>query len=580
MVMCKLQQGPRMSELSPADHLRHALGRCRAHLWGAAAFSALSNLLYLVPTLYMMQVYERVVPSGSVTTLVALSVVAAAALGCLALLEWLRARLLARAGMALDAQLATPVLHHVFVHAQLPVAARAQAVQAVDRLREGISGPAMLTLLDAPWFPIYVAVAFLLHPALGVLSAFAAAVTLGLVAWRERAVRASGDTPSAAPNPVANVAGTAGLRAAGLAPGLVHRLVEERTGAHQRQLRTSFAIAGHASLAKFARLFFSSAALGLGAVLAIDGSISAGAVFAASLLLSRALAPIEQLSGAWKPLAAARTGYATLLRLVGDRPQRAYTQLPPPTGAIEIEQLVVATPDNTRIALADINVAIGAGNVIGLSGATGSGKSTLLRAMTGAEPPVRGAVRFDGAALADWDPEWLVRHIGYLPESPQLFSGSVRDNIARFFPARPEELAAVDAAVIAAAERACTHDMILRLPEGYDTRVGPGGLGLSAGQVQRIAIARALFGDPAVLLFDEPTTHLDTEGQHDFVKTLTRLRMARRTVLVASQSGDVLACVDKLLLLRDGRVDRFGPVKEVFQASRSVASHFQPKASV
>ncbi|USI72455.1 type I secretion system permease/ATPase [Sphingomonas morindae] len=552
---------------TPFDPVRDALSRCRTHLVAAASFSAFSNLLALVPSIYMIQVYDRVVPTGGAATLALLSLVALAGLAVLAALDWLRSRLLLRAGASLDADLSGRTLRMVMSTPRLNVVQRNEAMRDLDTLRQTVASPAMGALFDAPWAPIYVIAAFLLHPWLGVLTLFSAALLFGLAWDNERKirvpVRAAAEAASGVYSRQNQLVAYAGeIRALGMADALTLRQLQHRAFVGELQAEASFTGGNHAGLMKFLRLTLQSAALAVGALLVVEGSMSAGAVFASSLILGRALAPIEQIVGSWKSIIQLRTAYARLRELLGQDQERSHTALPVPSGAVQVERLTMVAPGSDRVALADASFAIAPGEVIGVVGTSGAGKSTLLRALANAEPPARGHVRFDAASLADWNPDRLAEHIGYLPQSFILFPGTVKENIARFRTVIDGDTEALDAAAVTAAQAIGAHEMILRLPQGYDTPIGAGGLGLSSGQAQRIAIARALFGTPRIVVLDEPTAHLDGEATQAFLATLARLRERGTTVLFASHMGELLTAADKILVLREGRVERFVPLSE------------------
>ena len=549
-----------------ADPIRRAIARCRPHLVGAAAFSALGNLLYLTPSLFMLQVYDRVVPSGSIPTLVALGLLTLAGLAALAAFEWLRSRVLIRASAALEATLARDTLAVAMNRPDLSRVQRAEAMRDFDTVRQGIGSPGVLAAMDAPWTPIYILVAFLLHPALGLMMIVAGAILL-VLAWTNEAMTASpmkraGEAVSIAyarQNHAAAFAAEA--RALGMVQSLSWRQAGERGAANALQLEASFAGSAHGSIIKFFRLAVQSGSLALGAVLVIEGSLSAGSMIAASLLMSRALAPIEQAVGSWRTIVSLRAAYRRLSALFDGAPAREHTALPAPTGAVQLEQLTVCAPLTGRVLLSEIGFAVEPGTIVGIVGHSGAGKSTLLRAIAGAVAPQAGHVRFDGTSRADWDAERLAEHVGFVPQDSILFPGTVKENITRFRrPNDAQEAMRLDAAAIAAAQAIGAHDMIARLPQGYDTLLDIGGTGLSAGQAQQVAIARALFGDPAVLVLDEPTAHLDAEAQRAFAALLVRMREARRTVLFATHSTDVLAGADMLLVLEAGRIAQFGPI--------------------
>jgi PrtD family type I secretion system ABC transporter len=565
--------------------IRRALERCKPHFVAAAIFSAVSNVLALVPSIYMMQVYDRVIPTGGLMTLLVLSAVGLMGLMTMSLLDWLRSRLLFRAGARLDALLAGETLSLVLSRPRLNGLARSEAMRNLDTLRSGISSTAASALFDIPWAPIYVIVAFLLHPALGALVLGAAILVLALAWHNERALRApvqlAGSAAAATYSRQAQLSANAGeVRALGMVQALAIRQLEDRAGVNELQRTASFSGGNHSGLSRFLRLVLQSAALGVGALLVVEGKLSGGAVFASSLLLGRALAPIELVVASWKPILQTRAAYIGLSQLFGDQPAPEHTRLPAPVGSIQVQNLTMLAPESDRVAIADIGFAIEPGQIVGLVGPSGAGKSTLLRALAGADLPARGHVRFDGASTADWDAELLARHIGYLPQNFILFPGTVKDNIVRF--RRPDaevSAAELDAAAIEAARTIGAHELILQMPQGYDTFIGHGGTGLSAGQAQRIAIARALFGDPRILLLDEPTAHLDVEAHRAFGQMLARQREAGHTVVFSAHSADLLGNADKLLLLRDGRIERFSPISEFADPRRPHIVHAAQKVA-
>jgi ATP-binding cassette subfamily C protein len=558
--------------------LRRALLACRRHFAAAAAFSALINLLYLTPTLYMLLVYDRVMPTGGLDTLWLVSVVGLTALATLSLLEWVRSRLLVRASAQLERELAGPVLSAVLSQRGLSRVARGQAMRQFDIFRQAMAGHAILTAFDAPWAPIYLLAAFVLHPAVGALCVVSAAIMLGLAWLNERATHA----PLKSANDAAALAyakqdhvsdWAAEVRALGMGPALVAKQLGERHGATDLQITASFSAARYNGLIKFTRLVLQSAALGLGAYLAIERQISSGAVIAATLLLTRALSPIELIVGGWKSIIQAHGAYESLQRLFANqRSHDAYMHLPSPKGDIALENVSALSPSRDRVALADVSFKIEAGQFVGVVGSSGAGKSTLLRLLAGAALADKGVVRIDGSAFDDWDPERLALYIGFLPQDFLLFPGTISENISRFRVHLGIDPEIVDAETIEAAKSAGAHEMILRLPQGYATRVGLGGTGLSAGQTQRIALARALFGRPSMVILDEPNAHLDGEGEHQLIACLERLRDDGVTVIVAAHRGSVLAAADRLLLLNNGRVELFGRLADVATHSRAQAA--------
>jgi ATP-binding cassette subfamily C protein len=354
--------------------------------------------------------------------------------------------------------------------------------------------------------------------------------------------------------------------------GLVASQLSERRAFIDLQTETSFSATHYATLVRFSRLALQSAVLGLGAYLTVIGQLSAGGVIAASLLLTRALAPIEQLVGSWRGIVQARLAYINLQRLFGpDQDRIAPMQLPPLKGQISIERVTCLAGEHRQPLLNAIDLAVEPGSFVGVIGPSGAGKSTLLRAIVGAVPTAAGAVRLDGASLNEWDHDQLARQIGYLPQDFMLFPGTVRDNISRFESHIAENTAEVDARTVEAAMAAGIHETVLELPDGYHTRVGMGGAGLSAGQTQRIALARAFYGNPRLYVLDEPNAHLDLAGEQQLLEQLEVLKRAGATIVVAAHRGAILSAADRLLLLRDGRVDLYGGLTDVAATMRARA---------
>jgi ATP-binding cassette subfamily C protein len=439
----------------------------------------------------------------------------------------------------------------------------------------------LLALCDAPWAPIYVIVSALIHPALGLLVLVGGAV-LATITWlNERATgnRLRGATEAAHRAYASQeqvVSGAENVRALGMRSAMVRRHVGERATMLALQTRASFAAGGYLAGTKFLRLSLQSLALGLGAYLAIGNKISAGGIFAASFLAGRALGPIEQLLTAWPSLVRAAGAYRKLSDLLASAtPSVALTVLPEPEGRLLVEQVTVGRTPETRI-LTGVSVALEPGEVVTIVGPSGAGKSTLMRVMAGALQPDAGLVRIDGARLVDWEPDRLGGFIGYVPQSLSLFAGTVKENIARF--ASDGDAATIDEQVIAAARAALAHEMILRLPNGYDTMLGWEGQGLSAGQAQRIALARALFRDPPVLLFDEPNAHLDAEGEAQLLQTIAAAKARGAATAVIAHRMSVLSVSDKILVLRDGRVEAFGARDEVIARLQKPAGDGEVKS--
>jgi ATP-binding cassette subfamily C protein len=562
------------------DVMRRALTACKRHFGFALLFSALLNLLFIAPMLYMLQVYDRVIPTAGETTLWFLTLALAASLITLSLLDAVRSRLLVRAGVRLDKLLAGPVIDSSLIR---PDGARQrlakQTVREFDTLRQALTGPAVLALLDAPWVPIYILIAFIIHPWIGVLCLVGAALNM-FFAWQsDRTTREPLDRANAAAGRTYAefefaAASADVIRALGLRQALVSGHLGNRQSMMQLQTDASLAASRLAAMSKFVRLLLQSLALGLGALLAINGKISPGAVFASMFIVGRALAPIDQLVSSWKQIIQARSAYRTLNELFDQTPPNiALTQLPRPVGRLEVENLGVLD-DTRRPIIAQIGFAVEPGEVVAIVGPSGAGKSTLVRALAGAIVPDAGIVRFDGADQRNWDPERLAEHVGFMPQEAALFAGTVKSNISRFRGLLGEDPAQVDADTVAAAQAAGAHEMILRLPGGYDQPLGIGGSGLSAGQAQRIALSRALFRNPAYLILDEPNANLDAEGDQQLARTLEALKAKGITILVVAHRLGLLPVVDKLLVITEGRMSMYGPRDEVLA---KIAPKQQPR---
>jgi ATP-binding cassette subfamily C protein len=556
---------------SDSTILSRALDACRRHFLFAFLFSALLNLLFIVPMLYMLQVYDRVIPTAGHDTLFFLTLVLVFALATLALLDLVRSRLLVRASVRLDRILAAAIMDSTLSRPELSGQRLArQTLREFDLLRQVLTGPAILALFDAPWVSVYVIISFLIHPWLGVLVLIGAMISMYL-AWR---TEKSTSGPLQQANEAAGrvysgydftVASAETVRALGLRRALVANHVSHRQQMMDLQTEAGLQSSRLASLSKFFRLSIQSLALGLGALLAIDSKISAGAVFAGSFIVGRALAPIDQLVGSWRSIVQGRGAYHTLRGLFAETAADiALTQLPPPQGKLDVEALTIGSPERGAI-IASISFSVAAGEMIAIIGPSGAGKSTLVRALSGAIVPAAGIIRYDGADQSNWDPERLAEHVGYLPQEPSLFAGTIKENIARFADRLGQDPTLVDEAAVAAAKIAGAHEMILRMPGGYDSRLDVQGRGLSAGQAQRIALARALFRDPRYLILDEPNSNLDSEGDQQLVNTLRDLKAAGKTILIVAHRLSVLPIVDKLLVLQDGRVRLFGEREEVLR---------------
>lgn len=521
------------------------------------------NLLMLVPALYMVQVFDRVLTSRSDATLAVLTAGTIAALGILLWLDMLRGRLLASAGIAFELQTGPRVLTRTLSATASPGKdAPLYGLRDVATLRAFLSGQGITAMLDAPWLPVYLLVIWLFHPVLGAVAAAGAAL-LGLLAWiNERATRTPLAALQARQRESGSFAESASRRAEvvaalGMGPALVRRWETLNRAALEAQASTSQTGGSLAGTGRILRQFVQITMLGAGAWLVIDQNASPGIMMAATVLLGRALAPVEGAIAGWKQFVDARNAHARLAELlVGEREVVDPTPLPAPTGAVSVERLVYVVPDAERPILRGVAFQVAAGESLAIIGPSGSGKSTLARLLLGIWPPNAGTVRLDGADLAHWPRDRLGPHLGYLPQNVQLFAGTVAENIARFQEGDP-------AAVIDAAQRAHVHDLILRLPRGYDTAIGDNGAGLSGGQAQRIALARALYGRPRIVVLDEPNANLDAEGEEALMRTMQTLKADGATLVVITHRPSLLAAVDRALVLRQGVIELQGTCAEV-----------------
>ena len=545
-------------------------------LWGfrrefliVGIFSMVTNVLMLSPTMYMLQVYDRVLASHSELTLLAVSLITLFLFCVMAFAEWMRSRVLVRSGLRLDAALSTRVFNASF-EASLSQFAASTVRASTDliNMRQFMTGNGIYAFFDAPWAPIYIGVLFLLHPMLGCLSIVFALVQLALAWFGHRHTVAPAEAASQASQESAaylqsKLRNAEVLESMGMVDSLKpHWLLRHRAAVAQQAGAQSVALRVMA-WSKFIRYSQQSLALGAGALLVIDGQLSPGGMSAANVLMTRALAPIDMLVSTWKSYVGARGAYERLEKLLRDFPERdpALSRVAP-RGALALRDLVATAPGRAVPILKGVSVAVEPGTVLGVLGPSGSGKSTLARAILGIWPDVQGEVLLDGLPIHGWVRTELGPYLGYLPQDIELFEGSIAENIARF--------GEVDSGkVIAAARAAGLHEMILRFPKGYDTPIGEAGGLLSGGQRQRIGLARALYGNPVLVVLDEPNANLDDVGEAALVRAVQGLKAAGTTVVLVTHRPGILAAADRLLLLRDGVVQAEGPRDAVLAALRA-----------
>ena len=552
------------------DELRALLLSCKSYFVTAMIFSCAINLLYLAGPLYMLQVYDRVVSSGSVVTLVMLTLVLLLAFAALSALDMVRGRILGRASIRLDQQMAPRVIAATVDASLKTGTAKSQYLRDFDNFRQCVTGAGIHAAFDLPWAPIYIAVIFVLHPVLGAFALASAIVLVLLAVLNERWVRA--------PLAEANEAGvrsynftdmslrnSEAIQAMGMLDGLIHRWYRDRNLAIDRQVAASDRAAAMASLIRFLRLAVQSIILGLGAYLVIERAATVGAMFAASILLGRAMQPVEQIVAVWRTVVSALSAYrrvAVLLKAIPVLEPRL--SLPKPAGDLSVENVSYVIHGNSRPILRALNFDIAAGELLGVVGPSGAGKSTLARHIVGVLAPSAGTVRLDGADVSTWPRASFGCYVGYLPQDVELLADSVAANISRFNND--------DEKIIEAAKLAGVHEMILRLPDGYDTQVGEGGAVLSGGYRQRIALARAVYGSPRLVVLDEPASNLDVDGDSALADCLVQLKKAGTTVVIVSHRPSTLGVVDRILVMRDGAVELFGPRTEIMaRLTRPVA---------
>ena len=553
------------------DALSLALAGCRRVWVGVGVFSACLNLLMLAVPLYMMQVYDRVLTTGSVDTLLALTAMVAGALLVFGVLEAIRVRVLARAGAWLDRELGSAVLAGAVAAAlRAGGGVSAQGLRDLATVRGYLGGPGVMPLFDVPWAPVFLGIVFLVHPVLGwigLAGAFAlfGCAVLNDLATRSKLTEANGAAARALNAADAAVRNADAIAAMGMVPALARRWREAVAGGLDLQTSASDASGSISAVAKVVRFGLQVSMLGVGAWLVLGHEMSPGGMLAAAVIVARGLAPVEQLITAWRALVGARTAWRRLRGLMARAPDEgAGTALPRPAGRLEAEKVGYLPPGLREPVLRQVSLRLDPGEVLGVVGPSGAGKTTLVRLLVGSLEPTAGHVRLDGADLGAWRQGERGRHVGYLPQTVELFAGTVRDNIARLGEAEDE-------AVVEAARRAGAHEAILALPEGYDTRIGEGGVPLSGGQRQRIALARAVFGDPALVVLDEPNAHLDADGEQALVEAVVGMRERGVTVVLIAQRAGAMGLVDKMLVLRAGAVASFGTREEVLARLRRPA---------
>lgn len=563
------------------DELLHARRQSRGLYWIVGLFSFFANLLMLTGPLYMLQVYDRVLGSRSEATLVALTLLVAFLYGVMGILDYTRGRIMARVGARFQAALDQRVFDAMIRRSAVAPDPAAQTgladLESVQRL---IASPVLMAAFDLPWTPIFLAGIMLFHPWLGML-ALAGGALLVLITLLNQLFSRS---PVAEANRTSHQASLMSeqirteaemIQSMGMRDAAFARWKTARDLSLERSVAANDVGGSFSSLTKVLRLFLQSAMLGLGAYLVLQNQLTAGAMIAASILLGRALAPIEMAIGQWPLVQRAVKGWNSLAELLTKVPPEARrTALPKPRAKLDVQALTVVPPGETRATLKTVSFRVEPGQAVGVIGPSGSGKSTLARALTGAWRPAGGTIRLDGAALDQYAPEVLGRNIGYLPQRVQLFDGTIAENIARLSPEPDAEK------VVAAAKRAAAHELIVAFPDGYDTRVAAGGGRLSGGQMQRIALARAMYDDPVIVILDEPNSNLDNDGSVALNHAIRSLKAEGRSVLIMAHRPAAIQECDTLLVLDNGTRAAFGPKDQVLRQMVSNHDELQKTAAM
>src|SRR6201995_2102632 len=557
--MATAPSGVRRSELG------EALRACRGAFIGVFMMSCIINLLYLTGSIFMLEVYDRVLPSRSVPTLVGLVGIAAGLYMAQGFLDLLRGRILGRVGTALDESLNARVFDTV-VRLPLTLGSRGEGLQPLrdlDNVRSFLGSQGPSAFFDLPWLPFYLAICFAFHVLIGVTALTGAIILVTLTIVTEYMTREPAKQALGLASRRNDLAAASRRNAEVLvAMGMTGRLMARWNEANEKYLsghqRASDVSGGLGAIAKVLRMMLQSAVLAGGAYLVINQQATAGIIIAGSILSARALAPVDLAIAHWKSFIAARQSWHRLTHLLQSMPARATpTLLQSPSSRLSVEAVSIVPPGDQKIIVQDVTFALAAGNGLGVIGPSGSGKSSLVRALVGVWQPARGKVRIDGAALDQWSPDVLGRYIGYLPQDVELFAGSVAQNICRFDPEASSQ------AIIAAAKEAGVHEMIIKMREGYDTQIGEQGAALSAGQGQRVGLARALYGNPFLIVLDEPNSNLDTEGDEALTRAIRGARERGALVVVVAHRPIGIEAVDQLLVLRDGRMQAFGSKETV-----------------
>lgn len=548
-----------MKSKNPPNELVAAVKTHQWAFWGVAAFSGAINLLYLSPAIYMLQIYDRVLTSRSETTLGVITGLVLGLYVTMAALENFRSAVLIRVGNALDGVLSKRVFTAAFErNLRAGPGTASQAMNDLNQLRQFFTGNGLFAFMDAPWLPIYLIVIFLFHPLMGWFAVIGASLLITLAILSDRLSKkplAEASSISVTSNQYvnSNLRNAEVIEAMGMLPDLLKRWYAMQSRMLRLQSLASDRAAVMVASTKFMRLTLQSGMLALGAYIVLEGQATPGIMIAATILLGRALAPVEMLIGTWKGFVGAKTSYERLTELLSYYPARVNgMRLPYPKGIVSAENVYIAPPSTKTAILKNLSFTFGPGEIVGIVGPSASGKSTLARAIVGVWQTQIGTIRLDGADIFQWDKQAVGPAIGYLPQDVELFEGTIAENICRFGEANAHE-------IIAAATACGVHEMILRFPSGYDTHIGEAGNSLSGGQRQRIALARAIYGAPSLIVLDEPNSNLDDQGEVALMRAILKMKEGGKTIVLITHRTSTLKIVDKLMILADGGIAAYGP---------------------
>jgi len=550
---------------APQNEVAQVLASFKQTFRNIGVFSAVINMLMLMPAIYMLQLYDSVLTSRNEMTLLMLTLIMLGAYIFMGSLEYVRSFVLIRVGAQLDMKLNKRVYTAAFEQSLKQGDGNAgQALKDLTNLRQFLTGNALFAFFDAPWFPIYLFVIFMFHPILGIFALCGTVILITLAYINEKISHkplAEANSMAIASGNVAsnNLRNAEVIEAMGMLPNIQSRWYKLHSRFLNLQAEASEKAGVVAALSKSFTVALQSLMLGLGALLVLDNSITPGMMIAGSILLGRAIAPVQLLISVWKQIGSTRSAYERLTQLLEQNPAReAGMALPKPKGAIAVENVTAVPPGGKIPVIKGLSFSLSAGEVLGIIGPSGSGKSTLARLLVGVWPAAAGKVRLDGADVYLWNKDELGPHIGYLPQDIELFAGTVSENIARFGEINADK-------VILAAKRAGVHEMILNMPEGYDTPLGDGGAGLSGGQKQRLGLARTMYDDPSLIVLDEPNSNLDDVGEQALLAALVDLRKRGKTIVLITHRTSIISVTSKLLLLQDGAAKLFGPTNQVIE---------------